>query len=261
MASDLTHFELAEMLRCSVGLRRATRDATTMESAARAACRFLYDELRDRAGRPQCALVRCYKTHAYGRLTPELQQFARGTLRSPDARIASELKCLTLLATVGAEPEWNDRRQSKGHQAIALPTPAMVEQAPMIAQLIKAFGVGLADLLHPHGDVVRNLEGRTYGVFYVDEAKDSPYIPAQAFVATHGVRSVIGFGGELPSSDLFAVIIFANVRIAEASADRFRNLALDLKSRFFTFGPNEVFDAVPHAAAPIASSAASDRLR
>lgn len=249
MASDLTRFELAEMLRCSVGLRRATRDEPTMEAAARSACRFLYEELQDSTGGRACALVRCYKTHAFGRLLPELQDFARGTIKVSGLRIAPELKCLTLLASVGDERAWNDRRSSEGHQAIALPTPAMVEQAPMIAQLIKAFGVGLADLLNPHGDVVRNLDGKTYGVFYVDDARGSPYIPAQDFVERYGIRSVIGFGGELPINDLFAVILFTRVRIPESSADRFRNLALDLKSRFFMFGEDDVFDpALPPSA-------------
>src|SRR3954464_8669759 len=173
MASNLTAFGLAEMLRCSVGLRRATRDAHTMESAARAACRFLYDELVDGEGERACALVRCYKTHPYGELEPSPRAFARTILNAPGVNVSPKLNCVTLLASVGSESAWNDRRASQDHRAIPLASRQMVEGAPMIAQLIKAFGVGLNELLETRDDVVRDLGGKTYGVFFVEEARES----------------------------------------------------------------------------------------
>ncbi|HEX2207859.1 MAG TPA: hypothetical protein VHG93_09265 [Longimicrobium sp.] len=246
MNCNLGEFELADMLRCSQGLRRAVQGAPSMESAASAVCRFLYDELGDGGEGRACVLVRFYKTHAYGGLPPELQRFAKrafGAVAISPPEPA--MKCLTLLATVGDEPQWNDRRASENHQAIPLPSPYVVERAPMIAQLIREFGMDLGSVVRPSGDVVRALGGKSYGVFHVENAAGSPYIPAQeGFVDRYGIRSVVGFGGLLPSGDLFGVILFSRVHVPVGSADRFRSLALDLRSWLIPYG-DAVFVPAP----------------
>jgi hypothetical protein len=244
MASDLTNFGLAEMLRCSRELHRTASGAPTMESTARQVCRALYDELRAPNGDRACALVRCYKTHDFGSLPADLKPFAkRATGDSEPPR--DRMKCLTLLGTVGAESQWNERWSSKAHQAIPLPSPQMVERAPMIAQLIRSFGLELADVTDPDPEMLRNLAGKTYGVFHVEEAAGSPSIPAQEeFVTRFGIRSVVGFGGSLATGDLFAVILFSRVPVSAASADRFRTMALDVKTLFFPFSESAVFDGI-----------------
>jgi hypothetical protein len=247
MPSDLTKFGLSEMLRCSTELRRATKDAPTMEEAAQRVCRALYNELVTSDASRACALVRCYKTHLYGKLEPELQVFAKDALRGRAP--APSMRCLTLLGSVGDQPAWNSRRASAGHQAIPLPSAEIVEKAPMIAQLIRQFGLALTDVVQPTTDLVRSLAGKTYGVFHVPEAAGSPYIPAQKdFVLKFGIRSVVGFGGSVPSGDLFAVILFARVPISSETADRFRNLALDVKSGFFLYREGEIFNSEAAAA-------------
>jgi hypothetical protein len=242
MPSDLTRFGLSEMLRCSTELRRATKDAPTMEDAAQRVCQVLYDELITSDKSKACVLVRCYKTHPYGRLDPELQSFAKAVL---DGRTTGPtMRCLILLGTVGDQPAWNSRRTSAGHQAIPLPSADIIEKAPMIAQLIRQFGLELADVVQPTSDLMRSFAGKTYGVFHVPEASGSPYIPAQDdFVLKFGIRSVVGFGGSLPSGDLFAVILFSRVPISSETADRFRNLALDVKSGFFPYREGEIFNS------------------
>ncbi|GAC1688676.1 MAG: hypothetical protein NVS9B3_07260 [Gemmatimonadaceae bacterium] len=247
MTIDLSHFGLAEMLRCGTGLRKAVQGAPTMETAAAHACRFLYDELVGAESQRACALVRCYKTHAYGALDGDLQRFARRALGPSDAPTA-EMKCLTLLATAGKEASWNSRRASRGHRAIPLLSSDMVAQAPMVSQLILQFGLKLADVVRPSPDLVGDLEGKSYGVFHVEDARGSPYIPAQAdFVDRYGIRSVVGFGGSLPSGDLFAIILFSRVSVDAEAAARFRRIALDLKAHFFPFTPSQIFDPAPRS--------------
>jgi hypothetical protein len=241
MASVLSRFDLAETLRCSSGLRRTMQDAPSMESAAREACRFLYDELQTIRRERACALIRCYKTHPYGDLPADLKAFAREQLpgtRDPRA----DMRCLTLLATVGDEPAWNDRRQSSGHQAIPMPTSAAVQRAPMVAELIRAFGIDIAHAIAPPSSIVKDLEGKSYGVFHVRDARQSPHIPAQDFVDKHRIRAVVGFGGSLKLGDLFAIILFSRVPIPVAAAERFRTIALHVKSSLFSYGGDQVFD-------------------
>jgi hypothetical protein len=247
MPSDLTKFGLSEMLRCSTELRRATKAAPTMEEAAQRVCRVLYEELVTPEKSKACALVRCYKTHPYGKLEPELQAFARAVLEAKTP--APTMRCLTLIGTAGDDPAWNSRRASVEHQAIPLPSADIIEKAPMIAQLIRQFGLELADVVQPATDLIRGVPGKTYGVFHVPEAVGSPYIPAQRdFVRKFGIRSVVGFGGSLPSGDFFAVILFSRVPISSETADRFRNLALDVKSGFFPYREGEIFSTEAAAA-------------
>jgi hypothetical protein len=113
----------------------------------------------------------------------------------------------------------------------------------MISQLIKEFGLQLSSVLQPSAEIVRELAGKRHGVFHVEDALGSPYIPAQQeFVVRFGIRSVLGFGGLLVNGDLFAVILFATVRVPEESADRFRTLALDVKSGFSRYNESNTFN-------------------
>lgn len=231
MAFSLQQFGLPEMLRCGRELGRAAMGASSIEEAARGVVRYLYDKAVDpETGERECALVRFFITQPYRALDAELQAVACGQLGCPPS--IDTMNCLVLLGTAGEELEWNERRLSRGHQAIPLPDEARVAQVPMIAELFRSLGVdphALAnrgtDLLHAGGD------GKMYRVFFIPEAEGSPYIPAQDdFVKPYGIRSVLGWGGVLHGGELFAVVIFARVPIPEASADRFRHVALDVKA-------------------------------
>lgn len=240
-ALDLRTFPLGDMLRCGLELRRGARDAKTMEEAAQAIVRYLYDAFQEPGtGERSCPLVRFYRTHSYGALDEELQAAARGSMGQ--AAPGPDMRCLTLLASAGAEPAWNDRRQSRNHRAIPLPTRDVVERAPMIAQLIKQLGLDVSAVVAPSPALLKSLEGKTYNVFHVERALGSPYIPAQRdFVQRYGIESVVGFGG-LANDDLFAVVLFSKVPISSDVANRFRNVALDVKSVIFAFAADEVFE-------------------
>ena len=243
MPCSLEQFGLGDMLRCSLEMRKVASDARSMEEAVGGLCRYLYDELRSPDGSHACALVRCYKTHPFATLPEELRRVATalggaGTAPGPNTR------CLTLLATVGTQPDWNDRRRSRGHAAIPLTTTEHVERAPMIAALVRSFGLDPSEVVRPSIEVVPVLRGRNYGVFHVAEAAGSPLIPAQRdFVEPYGIRSAVGFGGTLPDGELFAIILFSRVPVAKGVAERFRNLALDAKGALLRFDASEVFEA------------------
>ncbi len=235
MSFDLAEFNLAGMLRCGRGIRRAAQNAVSVPAAADAIVRYLYtDSGTAPDGKRACALVRCYRTLSYSRLDGSQRAFADSRLRVPLAN--PDMKCLTLIASVGDEGEWNSPATSRGHRVIPLPSPEIVEQAPMIAQLIRQMGLDIDSVVRPQADIIPALEGKTYNVFHVEQALGSPYIPAQdEFVIPYGVTSVVGFGGLLRSGDLFSVIMFSRVHIGEESASRFRTIGLDVKAAFFRF--------------------------
>ncbi len=215
-----------------------------MEDAATGIVRFLYDNLvvgDERA----CPLIRFYKTHALGGLPPDLQDFARAA--KGNHGLHQLTKCLTLVATVGDQPEWNDRRMSSGHQAIPLPSPKTVAEAPMVAQLMMQLGLDIAAVISPDPSLLIDVAETTCNVFHVPDAVGSPHIPAQDFVARHGIQSVVGFGGFLPAGDLFTVILFSRHAIDVEVAELFKPLAISAKVAVVPFDGDQVFcsDAVP----------------
>jgi len=209
-----------------------------MEEAATAVVRFLYDNLDDGAGRRACALVRFYKTHLMGSLPPDLAEFARATA---GAEVTPQTRCLTLLATVGDEPEWNDRRLSRGHRAIPLQSAEAIHRMPMILQLVQQLGFDPKHVAAPNTELLVDTTERTFNVFYVPQALGSPYIPAQDFVEKHGIASVLGFGGLLPPGELFAVILFSREPIAADTAELFKPLSLSARMAVLPFSGGSIF--------------------
>ena len=239
MPFDLASFSLIDMLQCGRGIRHAAADATSLEEAASSIVKYLYRELgHEQAVGRRAALIRFYKTRPFAELDSRLQTFA--TRVGSGVKLEPATRCLTLVATAGLESEWCDTSRSVGHQAIPLPSENIVEQAPMIAQLIREMGLEIREVVSPDLNLIHERTGKTYNVFHVEDAVGSPYIPAQdEFVLKYGVRSVIGFGGLLPDGELFAVIVFARGPIPAESAQRFRNIALDVKGIIHPFArPN-----------------------
>ena len=236
--SQLGRFTLRDMTEIGSRLRKLNDAGVSMEEVAGRITQCLYQVLQD-GDRPACKLVRFFKTHSYGSLPVTLQHQAKSLHRGP--KLLNRTKCLTLLATTGAKPEWNSRALSQGHQAIPLVSEEMVAQAPMISQLIRQMGLDVRSLLQPRPEILMDTEQRTYNVFHVPEALASEYVPAQDFVAEHGIRSVLGVGGLLPSGNLFAVILFSMVPIPRETADLFRTLTLSIKLAVLPFDEGEVF--------------------
>jgi hypothetical protein len=223
---DIAAFDAEDVRACSDVIRALGNDASSMEDAASRVAHYLYGELGDADGARACALVRVYKTHAYGKLPNELREFAGDVLGDvPDDRV----RCFTLLGTAGDEPSWNDRRRSEGHQAIPLPSEQLVAQLPMVLQLITQLGLEVSTIVEPDPAVTRELSQRTYGVFHVPEALGSPHVPAQDFVERHGVRSALGFGGMLYTGDFYAVVLFSRVPVSTDAAQMLKILALAVR--------------------------------
>ena len=239
---DVTDFTLGAMLRTGIALRRAVRDCRTLESAAGTIVRYFYDHCVDlRSGSRTCVLARFYATQRYDALEPDLQRYAAEAARMT-APPPADMRCLTLMGTAGDEPAWNSRHQSRGHRAIPLPSAEIVRAAPMIARLIEDLGIDLETVVAGATPRPTVAEPRTYDVFHVEQALGSPVIPAQdEFVIPYAIRSVVGFGGVLRSGELFAVVLFSRAPISPASANRFRTIALDIRSALFTLDEGSIW--------------------
>lgn len=232
---DVTNFTIREVTECGRVMRTMGKGASSMEEVAGRIVRYLYDTLIDgKTGERACSLVRFFKTHAYEGLDSELKDFALkmlgGNVPFP------EMKCLTMLGTVGENQDWNVREASKGHKAIPLPSGEVVRQIPMMRNLIKQMGLSVRSVVKPDPALLLDMEQKTYNVFLVPEALGSPYVPAQEeFVVPYGIKSVLGFGGMLPSMDIFVIIMFLKSSISRTAADLFKNLSLNIKLAVLPF--------------------------
>jgi hypothetical protein len=219
---DLATFTKDDMSHCAVTLRNMDEQAKNIEETAGRIVRYLYENLIDRrTGKKSCTLIRFFKTHPYENLSQDLQEAAKAILKGQSIYRAT--KCLTLLATAGDEPHWNFREGSRGHQAIPLVDQEFVNRAPMILQLIQQFGLEVSTVIDTAPTLITELPHKAFNVFYVAKALGSPYIPAQKeFVIPYQVESVLGFGGILPSGELFAVILFSKSAIPLKTANYFK---------------------------------------
>lgn len=219
---NLATFTKDDMCRCAVTLRNMDERSENMEETANRIVRYLYENLIDQStGKQACTLVRFFKTYSYRDLSEELQASARAILNGRS--IQRNTRCLTLLATAGEEPHWNTTKQSTGHRAIPLIDQEFVNRAPMILQLIQQFGLEVRTVIEPTPTLITEVPHKAFNVFYVPEALGSPYIPAQKeFVIPYQVQSVLGFGGMMPSGELFAVILFSKVPISFKTANLFK---------------------------------------
>lgn len=239
---DFLNFTTVDAVRCGREIRSLGSNALSMEEAADEIVHFFYDNFIEKHSETKsCVLVRLFKTHNYTALDDNLKAFAQKLL--PDkADNVRDFKCFTLLSTCGVNAEWNSRRNSIGHQAIPLPSISVVEQIPMMRNIIKQMGLEINSVINPDPKIIMDLSQKTFSVFHIPDALDSPYIPAQEeFVKPYEVRSVIGFGGVLPSGNVFVVIVFSKTPIAVETANLFAPMALNVKMVILPF-EEAVFD-------------------
>ncbi len=237
---DLQNFTLRNMSECGLAIRNLGIQTHSMEEVSNKIINYLYQNLvSQNTGEKSCVLIRLFKTHPYAELPGQLQEYASKILNHNLP--SSNLKCLTLLTTAGELPEWNSRHQSLGHQAIPLANEEAITRIPMISQLIQQLGISPGIILHRDANLLTNLEQQMYNVFYIQDALNNPYIPAQSFVIKFGVKSVVGFGGLLPSGNMFVILMFLRVTIPRITADLLRPLALNVKMALLPFDDGKIF--------------------
>ena len=236
---DITQFSLKDMTQCGAALRDLGVEANSMEETANRIVRYLHTYLTEASGGRVCALTRFFITMPYSELDEDNQRHARKLLGGvPDD---TQLRCQTLLATVGVEPAWNDRRKSNYYKNLPL-TSEILDANPMYVQFAQTFGVVLDRSVTPDPALIAELEQHSYNVFHVPDARDSEYVPDQEhFVIPYGIRSVLGFFGMLPSSQVFSVVIFTRTIVPRDIVMPFKTLAFNVKLAILPFDDGAIF--------------------
>lgn len=221
--SDLTVGAVADHAR---RVRDVAASASTFEEAAQALAEYARRQLGDER---DVVLARVFRTMPLHQLPEDIA--AKATQGAPsDVTLEPTTRCLALMGTSGVEEAWCTRARSEAHQAIPLPSETAVAKLPMVAQLLASLGYDLAEVVKPDADLMLELGDRTCGVLHIDDAVESPHVPAQEhFVEPYEVSSVLGCGGALPSGELFVLMLFVRSTVGAEVADLFRILAVSIK--------------------------------
>ncbi|MCY7384006.1 MAG: histidine kinase [Microcoleus sp. CAN_BIN18] len=232
-------FTPQDMAKCSLVLRQLGRNTASMEATSQKIVKYIYQHFCDsQTGENTCVLVRLFKTHPYGELEDSSQQSARRLMNGNSP--AADMKCWTLLAAAGAEPQWNSRHTAAENTAIPLVSTELVAQIPAISGMIREFGLDIPTVLGIEPERFLQLEPAVLNIFHVPEAKDNALIPEQnSLIIPYQVKSVLGFGGLLRSGSLFAVVISLKVKIPQSTAQMFKYLALSVKTSL-SFSEEEI---------------------
>lgn len=195
-------------------LRQRDKQLGSFEEAAQVCCSAFYRAFTDADGNPAFALFRIFRISRYPELTPEM----KATVNRADEQ------WLTLMATIGDEPAWRDRRQSQGHGCIP---KAAAMTAPMLTEAFRELNLTWegtpADTDFHLARLDEHISSR---YFHVRDAVGSRYIPAQDdFVVPYDVRSVIGLGSGFMSGSAAFAIGFSRVRIGDEQAAIFAEIS------------------------------------
>ncbi len=215
-------------------LKPAVDDAKYLEDAAQELVRRLHAQFEE-----SIVLARVFITINNGSLPPANAEFVRNLAASAGATdgLRDTTPVLSLIGTHGANPEWNDRRLSKGHVGIPLISSTFVDDIPMISRLLKDLGVPLDWLDSQESEIIQKVIGQSEGLFFVEDAefaKDARgrrIIVAQDFVSDHGVKTVFGIGGAYPGDEILVIVAFCRDEFPEPVAEYFLPLVSLFKNQ------------------------------
>jgi PAS domain S-box-containing protein len=212
---NLDDFKLEDTYRLAAEVRDLAAPAGDGAPVDELVVSHLFEHLRAlESGAPACPLVRLFRTTSWSKLSEELKAGLRpGLGHEPEPHHLF----LSLRASRGLVPEWNDPLRSHAHRVLPLRAP---DTTPMVSGLVAQLG------LSGDGPLTLKTEDKLCDVFHVEQALGSPFVPDQSdFVRRHGIQSVLGFGGLLADNDAFVVLLFSSVPVTRQTADLFRFVA------------------------------------
>ena len=205
------------------------KDCGSLEEAAQKYIDTIYKEFEE-----SLVLLRMFLSVPYSELPRFNQDFVTNLVE--EKGIAPELKddtpVLSLIGTRGEEPEWNERRKSKGHIGIPLVSTGFIEEIPMVSRLLSDLGLNLNLIINPDSGLDIDVSSDIAGIFFVEDAKESTdskkrkIIPMQNFVKAYNVCTVFGIGGRymLGGNNIVSIIFFTKEKFSKAIAKPFESL-------------------------------------
>ncbi len=197
-------------------------------------------------------LTRMFATVPYGQLPDENREFVQRLAASKAVGdlVHEDTPVLSLIASRGAKPGWNNRRKSAAHLGIPLVSADFVDSIPMVARLLSEVGLQLDWLQPDTGGIDINTLSKMSGVFYVKDAQSAldhrgrKIISAQDFVRENDIHTVFGVAGGFAINQTFlSLLLFCNETIDKPHVAQFLPLISTIKSATVSLlGQGRIFD-------------------
>ena len=140
----------------------------TLAGAAQEYMSILFDELKE-----SIILTRLFATIPYANLPKRNKEFVMDLASSGGIsdKIKDDTLILSLLASRGVKPEWNDPCNSIGHVGIPLASSDFIDKIPMMSRLLNQLGAGIDWIEEKDTKLVAQVFKSISGVFYVENAE------------------------------------------------------------------------------------------
>ncbi len=233
MQIDINELTLTDIFKLSQLVKEKFRRLSSLEEVASALMHTFYRSFIAEDGKNVFVLSRFFKSSRYEDLPNDIKKFIQHS--EGRENVPEQNEYLTLLGSSGDMEEWNCRKGSKGHQALPLYDPGIIENIPMLSSLLSQIGFKISTTATSDKNTIIDKEEREYGIFCVEEARESNFIPKQAeFIEPFGIKSVFGFGGSYNTGQIYAIIIFCREKITTQKAKLF--LSLNPSVKMITLG-------------------------
>jgi hypothetical protein len=214
-------------------LRDAAADCATLRSAGERSVALLYQEFE-----ASLALLRLFATLPFAFLPPREQAFARRVAekRGMLPNLTGDTIVVTLLASRGASPQWNDPGNSRERLAIPLLNAACLEPIPIVGRVLSGAVSDVPWLTKQETLLMRDSMGAMSQLILVADARTTrtsdgrTLVIAQDFVRTNGVRSVLALGGKYLNGTTLALVLFTREELIEAQVSKFTTVINTIKS-------------------------------
>ena len=216
-------------------LKTLASDNNTLREAGQRCVRRLHEEFEE-----SLVLTRFFATAPFAFLPEREKTFARRLAagRNMLDALTEDTTVVTLLATRGLKPEWNDPVHSRHHLAIPLLDARFVETIPLIARLLAdtTTGAGAPWLEKQSTLALKETVGKMSLLLYVDDARTAlssdgnRIVPAQEFVESNGIRTVLALGGSYLNGTTIALLLFTRERLSKEQSAKFTPLINSIKS-------------------------------
>jgi len=222
--SSFARYSIGQITALRERIDREVRAGSSLQAAAQRFVDVLYEEFPK-----STMLVRLFGTARFEQLPSFDRDFVRRLAhsRGVESELDEKTVVVSLLGTRGKEMDWNDRRGSQQRLGIPLVSASFVKTIPLVSRLMSDVGTGLDWVEKQKTLIVVRSMGQMARVLYVDDASTAvsadgfKIVPAQEFVAAHGVRTVFALGGSYVNRAFVATVVFTNESIPQEQAERF----------------------------------------
>ena len=226
-------YPLADLVNLRAELKDLTSECPTLRDAGQICVDRLHQEFAE-----SLALIRLFATVPFAFLPEREQAFARrlATERRVQSQLTEDTIVLTLLASRGSMPEWNDPGRSRHHLAVPILSASFIQTIPLVSRVLAETGIGVPWLEKQSTLIMLKTVGQMAQLIYVEDARTARtsdgfhVIPSQDFVQAHDIRTVLALGGSYLNGTAMALLLFTSEDFTEAQAAKFAPLVNTIKS-------------------------------